>query len=95
MKFDWSIIPVVLASLAPLFAFVAAVLWDRRQRKRVEKPPQAEKLLRPPGYSLSIRLEKTSDAVLLELLKAFFLGSVACAVALVFYRLLTARAPVV
>jgi hypothetical protein len=56
--------PVLLAMLAPSFVLVLAIFWDRRQRKQTEKPPQSEKLLRPPGYSLSARLDKTFDSFL-------------------------------
>lgn len=45
--------------MAVLFAFLSA---DRWRRKRVgERPPQQDKLLRPAGHSLSIRLADLSD----------------------------------
>jgi len=66
---------------------------NRCQRKRTEKPPQTEKLLRPPGYSLSIRLESTFDSVLNCLLAAslFSALSAVCVVSLAI--LLGANAP--
>jgi len=75
---------VFLAAFAPSVVFILAIKWDRCQRKRTEKPPQAEKLLRPPGYSLSVRLESTFDSVLNCLLAAslFSAFSVASAVSL-------------
>ncbi|HTV48764.1 MAG TPA: nuclease-related domain-containing protein [Phycisphaerae bacterium] len=61
MRFDWIIIILLLAALTPLFGLLLAVIWERRHREKTEKPPQTEKLLRPPGYSLSLRLEKVFD----------------------------------
>jgi hypothetical protein len=59
MKNELITVSVGLGSLAPLLALFLAITIDRRCRKRSEKPPQAEELLRPPGYSLAIRLEET------------------------------------
>lgn len=70
MKFDSSMISVFLAALAPVLVLFLAIALDRRQRKHTEKPPQSEKLLRPPGYSLSICLEKTFDSILDNLFAA-------------------------
>jgi membrane protein implicated in regulation of membrane protease activity len=64
MKFDSSMISVLLAAFAPVSVLFLAIFWDRRQRKHTEKPPQSEKLLRPPGYSLAIRLENTFESFL-------------------------------
>lgn len=94
MKFDSSIIPVVLASFAPPIIFLFVIFQDRRQRRGVEKPPQVEKLLRPPGYSLANRLDESLDAILLELFKAFFLGSMSGSSAFATYRSLISHAPV-
>jgi hypothetical protein len=68
-------VSVLLAVFAPLLALILAIIWDHRQRKRTGKPPQTEKLLRPPGYSLSIRLEKTFDSVFDCLLTASVLSA--------------------
>jgi len=38
MKFDWSMIAVLLASLTPLLVFILAITWHRRQRERTSKP---------------------------------------------------------
>ena len=94
MKFDPSLIPVVLASIAPPIIFLFVIFWDRRQRRGVEKPPQVEKLLRPPGYSLANRLDESLDAILLELFKAFFLGSMSGSSAFAAYHSLIGHAPV-
>ena len=84
MKFHSSIILISLAAFAPLIGLIAAMIWERDRRKRIEKSPQAEKLLRPPGYSLSIRLDKTFDAVMDNLLASCGFSTVAgfCVVAL-------------
>jgi hypothetical protein len=63
-------VSVLLAILAPPVVLFLAIALDRRQRKRTEKPPQSEKLLRPPGYSLSNHLEKTFDSILDNLFAA-------------------------
>jgi heme/copper-type cytochrome/quinol oxidase subunit 2 len=49
MKLDSSMISVLLAAFAPVLVLFLAIIWDRRQRKHTEKPPQSEKLLRPPN----------------------------------------------
>ena len=94
MKFDSTTVSVLLAAFAPLVVLILAVLWDRRQRKRTEKPPQTEKLLRPPGYSLSIRLEKTFDSVLNCLLTASVFSVFSGVFAVILAGLLGAKAPV-
>jgi hypothetical protein len=44
MKFDLSMVTVLLAALAPAVVLFLASVWDRCQRKRTEKPPQTQKL---------------------------------------------------
>lgn len=75
MKFDSSMIYVLLAAFVPLLILILAIFWDRHSRKRTEKPPQTDKLLRPPGHSLSIRLEKTYDSLVDSLLAATFFSA--------------------
>jgi len=77
MKFDFSTFSVLMAGFAPLVALLLAFAHDRRQRKQTEKPPQTEKLLRPPGHSLAIRLEETFDAFIQDIFVAC--ASTACA----------------
>jgi hypothetical protein len=60
MKLDFATIPVWVAAFAPLLALAMALAIDKRNRKATEKPPQSEKLLRPPGYSLAIRVDETN-----------------------------------
>ena len=47
--FDLGSLSVLLAAFAPALALILALASDRRNRNRTEKPPQAEKLLRPPA----------------------------------------------
>jgi nuclease-like protein len=75
MKFDSSMVTVWLAILAPPVALFLAISLDRRQRLRTEKPPQSEKLLRPPGYSLSIRLDETFESSLNNMFAACALSA--------------------
>lgn len=94
MKFDLSMISVLLATLAPALALFLAISWDRRQRKQTEKPPQSEKLLRPPGYSLSIRLDDTFDLVIERTLIASVLSAISSACVIALAISLGAHAPV-
>ena len=91
MKFDLSIVSVWLAALAPLLVLILAMAVDRHRRKRLEKPPQTEKLLRPPGYSLSIRLDEMVDKIVDAMLLACVLGSCAGAFIIAAVQLLAAN----
>jgi len=75
MKLDSATISIVLASFVPLLVFLGAWFIERRGASHREKPPQQEKLLRPAGHSLGIRLENLQDRVLSELLLACVLCS--------------------
>src|ERR1019366_1592746 len=66
MKIDFVTLSPYFFALVPLAVLFLAVAIDRRRRKRLEKPPQLEKLLRPPGYSLSIRLDEVFDKIIFE-----------------------------
>jgi Nuclease-related domain len=70
MKSDLIMVSVWLAAFVPILVLVLAMAIDRRHRKRFEKPPQSEKLLRPPGYSLSIWLDETVDKIVNAMLSA-------------------------
>jgi hypothetical protein len=93
MKLDFNIVSVLLAAFAPLIALVAAIVWDRERRKKSEKPPQTEKLLRPPGYSLTLRLDKTFDAVMDVIFAACALSAFAGACVLALDLLLAGHVP--
>jgi len=94
MKFDLPMVSVWLAALAPMGVLLLAMVIDRRRRKRIEKPPQSEKLLRPPGYSLSIRLDETIEKILNKMFLACVLCSFAGDFIVATVQLLAAHAPV-
>jgi hypothetical protein len=75
MKLDSSMVTIWLAILAPPVALFLAISFDRRQRRHTEKPPQSEKLLRPPGYSLSVRLDETFESSLNNMFAACALSA--------------------
>ena len=47
-------------------------LKRRRQQLRKERPPQREKLLRPPGNSALSRIDDFQDKLIMALLNAIF-----------------------
>ena len=91
MKF--SMLPVLLAAFIPLISLVIAVILDRERRKKSERPPQAEKLLRPPGHSLSLRLDKTLDTVLDDVFTSCGLSAIAGLCVVTLDMLFAAHAP--
>lgn len=68
---------ILLAAFAPMVCLIAAIILDRERRKKIEKPPQSDKLLRPPGYSLSIRLDENADKLLDDMLVSCGLSAIA------------------
>jgi hypothetical protein len=94
MKINLVTISVWLAAFVPLLVLILAMAIDRRRRKRFEKPPQTEKLLRPPGYSLSIRLDETVDKIVNAMLSACVLCYCAGVSVVLTVQLLAAHAPV-
>lgn len=65
--------PLLLsAGCIPTLVLIAAVFIDRWQRKRRgERQPLSEKLLRPAGYSLQRKLEDLNDSFMVWLMSAF------------------------
>jgi hypothetical protein len=60
------------AGCIPALILLAAVSLERRWRKRKgERSPLSEKLLRPPGYSLQLKLEDLNDAFMIWFMAAF------------------------
>ena len=60
------------AGCIPTLILFASVSFDRWRRKRKgERPPLSEKLLRPPGYSLQRKLEELNDAFMTWFMAAF------------------------
>jgi hypothetical protein len=52
----------MFAGCIPMAVLLAVLFVDRWNRKRSgERPPQQDKLLRPPGHSLNLRLADLSD----------------------------------
>jgi len=50
------------AGCVPALILLAAVSFERwRHKRKGERPPLSEKLLRPPGYSLQLKLEDLND----------------------------------
>jgi hypothetical protein len=94
MKFNLVMVSVSLAAFVPMIVLLLAITIDRRSRKRSEKPPQTEKLLRPPGYSLSIRLDETVDKIVDAMLFACLLCCLAGVSIILTVQLLAAHAPV-
>ena len=67
-----------VAMLLPL----GFVFWDRRQRRlRKERPPQQDKLLRPPGYSLSLKVDELWERMTHQLALTFGVGAILGAMA--------------
>jgi len=64
MKWNFDSWYVWLTAIAPMLGLGLVIWMDQRRRKRVERPPQTEKLLRPPGYSLSLQLDKAIESIL-------------------------------
>jgi len=64
--------PILLsAGCIPALILLAAVFIERwRRKRRGERQPLSEKLLRPPGYSLQRKLEDLDDAFI-----AWFMGT--------------------
>ena len=65
------------------FGFAFPVLWlaihehrEKRKREQTEAPPQSEKLLRPPGYSLGKKLDSLEENSLPKIVGAVVLGGV-------------------
>ncbi|MGB8369145.1 MAG: nuclease-related domain-containing protein [Limisphaerales bacterium] len=84
---------VLLAAFAPMIGLIVVIIFDRAWRKKNEKPPQTEKLLRPPSHSLSLRLDKTIDAVMDNIIAACSLSAFAGACFAAFHSLIVAKAP--
>lgn len=85
---------VLLAAIAPLIGLMSAIIWERNRRRRTEKPPQTEKLLRPPGYSLSLRFDKIFDGVMNNFLASCGFSTMAGMCVITLGTLFSLRAPV-
>jgi len=61
---DLGTMGLLAGALTPAAVVAIGFWWDKRGRARTERSPQKEKLLRPPGHTLSKQLNDTSDALL-------------------------------
>src|SRR5688572_30261353 len=68
--------PVLLTASPFLIFGLGAMIHLRRQRK--SEPPQEERLLRPAGYSLTVKLDDLCDSIL----QGLFLAAIPCAIAI-------------
>ncbi len=67
----------LIGFLTPAVVILVGVAKDRRIQKQMEQSPQREKLLRPPGYSLSNRLIDLGDRLFVALAMAGFVSAMA------------------
>lgn len=58
---------LTVGGLGPVLWLFVRELRDRQRREEVESPPQEEKLLRPPGHSLSLKLDIIWEVFLVKL----------------------------
>lgn len=68
---------LLIGFLTPVFVVYVGVAKDRRRQKQMEQSPQREKLLRPPGHSLSARLDDLVDRLYMALAIAGFVCAMA------------------
>jgi hypothetical protein len=75
---------MVCAEVVPVGVLMAAVAYERWQRKRVgERAPQEDKLLRGPGHTLRVQLEDQWDRFNMWFVLSIF-GGVLCGFMLAF-----------
>lgn len=94
-RMNLALLAVIFAAFVPVVVLVAAAALDRRQRERTESAPQKERLLRPPGYSLALRLDEIQEKFLSDFLLASGLCGIAGASAVALRSSLTANASVI
>jgi hypothetical protein len=70
--FDIGTASILVGAFAPAIVLLGAVTFEKIRRARVVRPPQEEKLLRPPGHSLSVRLDALMDRAISQLIWAMF-----------------------
>lgn len=69
-----------IVMVSPMALWWGALLLQRRLDRNID-PPQEEKLLRPPGYSLQLKYDDLLDSILQTILWAALLLTVASAAA--------------
>jgi hypothetical protein len=75
VKLDSATIAVYAGMAIPTLVFVGVLLYQRRAWQ-TQKPPQQDKLLRPAGYSLGVRVEALQDQCMDSLILAGLFGVV-------------------
>jgi hypothetical protein len=70
--FDLTTASLFAGAFAPALVLLAAVAFDNIRRRKAIQPPQEEKLLRPPGHSLSVRLDTLMERGTTQLVWAMF-----------------------
>lgn len=70
--FDLTTASLFAGAFAPALVLIAAVAFDNLRTRKAIKPPQEEKLLRPPGHSLSVRLDTLMERGTTQLVWAMF-----------------------
>jgi hypothetical protein len=70
--FDITTASLFVGAFAPALVLVGAVSFDKFRRRKAIQPPQEEKLLRPPGYSLTVRLDTLMERGTTQLVWAMF-----------------------
>ena len=73
MYFVLALVTFGLGSI-PLLANMIRYRCSKRKRRSTSKPPQSEKLLRPPGYSLSERISERKDTLNDHMIWSFLSG---------------------
>jgi hypothetical protein len=65
---------LIVGGLGPVLWLFVREFRDKQRREEVESPPQEEKLLRPPGHSLSVKLDTIWEDFLTKLLQSVGCG---------------------
>lgn len=67
------LIPILLSAIGMGIAFVIIFLWLRKQNRHYRGSPLTQDLMRPPGYSLQLKVNELTDDIALSLM--FMLGT--------------------
>jgi hypothetical protein len=70
--FDFATVSLFAGAFAPALVLLGAVNFDKFRRRKAIQPPQEEKLLRPAGYSLAVRLDILMERGTSQLVWAMF-----------------------
>ena len=72
MGLSWNQVIGMVCGGGGVFAAAWAFFWNRERgrKKRKERPPQEEKILRPAGYSAMLRVDELAEKSLWALMEA-------------------------